>query len=61
MNLQHCQFCYALHTPRPHRVPSQTCDRCWLEIQAGLSQPSPDFSDENCRRITFIPEVFYEN
>ena len=27
-----------------------------LEIQAGLSQPSPDFSAENCKRITFLPE-----
>jgi hypothetical protein len=33
----HCQFCYALYEPVPDRKPSETCDKCWLEIAAQLS------------------------
>lgn len=58
---QHCDFCYALFTPPGKwRAPSGACDRCWLEIRQAMERPEPDFSPENCKRITFIPEVFYE-
>ena len=34
-----CQFCGAWYTPyKFYRSPSQTCDRCWLEINAALTQ-----------------------
>ena len=32
--LLQCQFCGSLFTPLEGRVPSQTCERCWLEIEA---------------------------
>jgi len=34
-----CQFCGAwYHHPTYYRAPSQCCDRCWLEINAKLTQ-----------------------
>ena len=58
MSRVHCQFCGMLHAPHPSRKPSLTCTPCWLEIQAALSQPEPQFSRENARKINFEPPVY---
>jgi len=55
MELVPCQFCYAYHEPHAWRVPSLTCTRCWLEIQAGMSRAA-DFTRENVKRINYVPE-----
>lgn len=57
MSLIRCQFCYGWCQPNEWRKPSQCCAKCWLEIQAQLTQPEPDFTKENNRRITYTPEV----
>ena len=39
MARQQCQFCSAYYQPpKFYRSPSQSCDRCWLEINAALTQ-----------------------
>lgn len=36
-NLATCQFCFTFFTPPTYlRVPSLACDRCFLEIRAGM-------------------------
>jgi len=34
----YCQFCYALFTPVPGRIPSLACQHCWKEIQIGIKK-----------------------
>jgi hypothetical protein len=71
-NLRRCQFCgFHYEPPNFHRIPSLTCDRCYLEISEELGH-EPDFlpinagrgkkgavrgafSLEDARRITWRP------
>ena len=50
--MNRCQLCGSYYEPPPfHRIPSQTCERCYLEIHRRLSR-EPDFIPANLRRIT---------
>jgi hypothetical protein len=54
-HLRRCQICGFWYTPPDfHRIPSQTCDRCYLEIAERLSREA-DFLPANLRRITYRP------
>lgn len=57
MTLISCQFCGALHKAHAWRVPSLTCDRCWLEIQAGMITEQ-DFSAANQAKINYLPKAW---
>ena len=47
MSMQQCQFCYAYYTPpKFYRSPSQSCDRCWLEINAMVRPESTWLKEE---------------
>jgi len=52
-----CQFCGAFITDKPATdYPSNSCQMCWLTINAALTQREPDFTTENKARINYVPE-----
>ena len=63
-HLKSCQFCYQLHEPIAGRVPSETCNQCWLEINANLmmhadtEQRAPMLCALGADSYFFVPETF---
>ena len=54
--LRRCQLCGSYYEPPAfHRIPSQVCDRCYLEIHERLSQEADCFIPAKSRRITYPP------
>ena len=58
MTYQSCLFCGAGYEPRAESMPppSSACQKCWLTINAALTQREPDFTTENKARINYVPE-----
>ncbi len=53
--LRRCQFCGSYYEPPNfHRIPSQTCDRCYSKISEKLAR-EPGFLPVHARRITWVP------
>ena len=52
-----CQFCGFYYTPPDfHRIPSQTCDACYLKIAEGLGrEPTPPLLQEEIFPLDFLP------
>ena len=62
--LKACQFCFNWHEPVDGRVPSETCNQCWLEINAQLmmdadaERRTPLLCALGTDSYFFVPETF---